>query len=213
MTDDWTEREDRQAAAYDTIGDRYDEAFPHKEGQLAAGSWLLARLQPGARVLDVGCGTGVPTGSQLVAGGCDVTGIDLSAGMCALARTNVPEARFVQADLLDLDPADGRYDAVLAFFALLHLPKDRMGAALGVLHALLVPGGWFCLSMVEADLDDVPIPFLGSEIRVTGYLRDELRALIESAGFGIEEETPMSYAPASTQATPEVQLFLNCRRT
>jgi SAM-dependent methyltransferase len=212
VTDDWTERENRQAAAYDAIGEHYDEAFPHKEGQLASGSWLLARIQPGARVLDIGCGTGVPTVSQLVTAGCEVTGIDLSARMCELARANVPGARFRTADLFDLDPADGQYEAVVSFFTLLNLPRARMGEALTLIHKLLVPGGWFCLSMVEADLDDVAIPFLGSEIRVTGYLRDDLRALIQESGFTVEEETPISYAPASTQAYPEIQLFLNCRR-
>jgi SAM-dependent methyltransferase len=212
VTDDWTEREDRQAAAYDAIGDYYDEAFPHKEGQLASGSWLLDRIQPGARVLDIGCGTGMPTVAQLVAAGCEVTGIDLSARMCEFARANVPGALFRQADVFDLDPADGQYEAIVSFFTLLNLPKARMGEALSLIHKLLVPGGWFCLSMVEADLDDVPIPFLGSEIRVTGYLRDDLRALVQEAGFIVEEETPLSYAPASTQAYPEIQLFLNCRR-
>lgn len=33
-----------QAEAFDAIGDRYDEAFPHKEGQLSAGEWLIDSL-------------------------------------------------------------------------------------------------------------------------------------------------------------------------
>ena len=53
---------------------------------------LLNQLPSGARVLDVGCGTGIPTARQLVAAGWEVTGIDISPVMLDLARRNVPEA-------------------------------------------------------------------------------------------------------------------------
>ena len=53
-------------------------------------------------MLDLGCGTGLPTARQLTDAGLRVTGVDLSAGMLALARANVPDAEFVQADLADL---------------------------------------------------------------------------------------------------------------
>lgn len=207
----WNERESNLAASFDRIGARYDEAFPHKEGQLEAARRLLDRLPPGARILDLGCGTGLPTARQLVDAGYRVTGTDISPTMLALARENVPEAEFRQVDIVDLD-ADQDYDAVVAFFSLLILPRARIPEALGLIRRALVPGGWLCLSMVEADLDDTPIPFLGHQIPVTGYFRDELRSLLEAAGFTIEDQTVLSYAPASTQAYPEVQLFFTCRR-
>jgi len=39
-----------QAEAFDAIGNRYDEAFPHKEGQVSAGEWLIRSLPAGSRV-------------------------------------------------------------------------------------------------------------------------------------------------------------------
>ncbi|WP_220502137.1 class I SAM-dependent methyltransferase [Microbispora sp. H10670] len=201
-----------QAEAFNRIGARYDEAFPHKEGQVAAGEWLIKQLQPGARVLDVGCGTGAPTAQQFAEAGCEVTGIDISPVMLDLARKNVPVGTFFETDVLDLDASLGTFDAVTAFFSLLMLPRPQIERALGRIHAVLAPGGLFSLSMVEIDLDDVPFQFLGAPVRVTGYLRDELREVVEAAGFTVLSENHLSYAPATTQAPPEIQLFVNCRR-
>jgi len=205
-----------QAEAFDAIGNRYDEAFPHKEGQIAAGGWLASALPAGSRVLDLGCGTGLPTARQLVEAGLRVTGVDLSPGMLASARRNVPGADFVQADIADLIEggplAPGGFAAVTAFFTLLMLPRAEIPFALDAIRDLLEPGGLLALSMVEADVDDVPIPFIGQTVRVSGYLRDELRKVVSGAGFEVVKDDAYSYAPAATDVPPEGQLFLYCRR-
>jgi len=209
------ERLAAQALAFDRIGKAYDEAFPHKEGQLAAGEWLTERLQPGARVLDVGCGTGVPTARQLADAGCDVTGIDISEGMLDLARREVPGATFLRldvADVPDVGPSRGGFDAIVAFFSLLMLPRAEIPSTLRRLYDLLDPGAYFLLSMVEADLDDVPIRFLDCPMRVTGYPGAELRALVGEAGFEVLDLRHLSYAPADPEMPPEVQLFIYSRR-
>ncbi|WUH95761.1 class I SAM-dependent methyltransferase [Streptomyces sp. NBC_00433] len=198
------------------MGDRYDEAFPHKEGQLAAAEWLAAAVPPGSRVLDLGCGTGLPTAGQLSDAGLRVVGVDLSAGMVGRARANVPKAEFLQADIADLpagEPlAPGGFAGAAAFFSLLMLRRAEIPATLRAVYDLLEPGGLLALSMVEADVDDVPIPFLGHTIRVSGYLRDELRQVVTDAGFEVIQEDAYAYAPASTDVPPELQVFLRCRR-
>ncbi|MEU1196376.1 class I SAM-dependent methyltransferase [Streptomyces sp. NPDC005813] len=211
----WLDRSG-QAEAFDAIGDRYDEAFPHKDGQLSAGKWLIEQLPARSRVLDLGCGTGVPTSRQLADAGFEVVGIDLSGGMVELARSYVPAAMFHQMDIADLRPGGprdlGRFDAVAAFFSLLMLPRAEIPLALATIRHLLVPGGLFVLSMVEADVDDFSIPFLGNTIRVSGYLREDLLKVIEAAGFDVVEESSYTYAPAVSDVPPEEQVFLCCRR-
>lgn len=209
---DWTRRQTAQASAFDEIGAGYDQAFPHKEGQLEASDWLSGQLPAGARVLDIGVGTGLPTARRLQAAGLSITGMDISAGMLDLARRNVPGAELHQRDVLDLDDSVGRFDAVVAFFTLLMLPRSDIPEALRRIHAILDVGGLFALGMVEADLDDAPIPFLGRELRVTGYPRDELSAVVEKAGFAVTDLREYAYEPTSPQAPPEVQLFLYCHR-
>ncbi|MGW2286401.1 class I SAM-dependent DNA methyltransferase [Streptomyces phaeochromogenes] len=205
-----------QAEAFDAIGDRYDEAFPHKEGQLSAGEWLIDSLPAGSRVLDLGCGTGVPTTRQLTDAGFEVVGIDLSRRMVQLAGEYVPGATFHQLDIADLRPGGpqdlGRFDAVAAFFSLLMLPRVEIPLALQTVRHLLVPGGLFVLSMVEADVDNYAIPFLGNTIRVSGYVLEDLHKVIEAGGFEIVKEDSYTYAPAVADVPPEEQVFLCCRR-
>jgi ubiquinone/menaquinone biosynthesis C-methylase UbiE len=207
----WMERQAAQARGFDAIGARYDEAFPHKEGQLACIDRLLTGLPRGARVLDAGSGTGLPTARRLVEAGCAVTCVDFSPAMLELARANVPEATFVLGDLLDLPDHPDQYEAVAAFFSLLMLPRKKIDVALRLFHRVLAPGGRLALAMVEADVDDMPIPFLGNWLRVTGYSRDACRGVLERAGFEVEWEEVLTYVPEQA-AMPEVQLFALCRR-
>ncbi|GHD87189.1 class I SAM-dependent DNA methyltransferase [Streptomyces naganishii] len=205
-----------QAEAFDRISSRYDEAFPDKEGQLAATEWLVGSLPAGSRVLDLGCGTGVPTARRLSEAGLEVVGVDLSEVMVALARDHVPAGEFHRADIADLRPGGprdlGRFQAVAAFFSLLMLPRAEIPLALRTIRHLLVPGGLFALSMVEADLDDFPIPFLGGRIRVSGYRREELRAVVEAAHFEVVGESAWTCVPAGPDVPPEEHLFLRCRK-
>jgi len=212
-TDDgWTRRQQEQAAGFDAIGGRYDEVFPHKDGQVHAGELLLERLPAGARVLDVGCGTGLPTARQMVTAGCVVTGIDISPVMLDLARRNVPEATFVRRDAVDVDAGLGRFHAVVAFFSLLMLPRREVVRTLARLRDVLLPAGWLALGMVEADLDDVTLSFLGAPVRVTGWPRAQLRRLVGDAGFTVEVEDARSYLPPAPDAPPETQLFILAHR-
>lgn len=207
-----------QAAAFDTIGDAYDDAFGQREAQLAAGQWLARSLPARARVLDLGCGTGIPTAAQLVQAGFDVTGVDISAEMLRLARRNVPEVALHRLDMTALRPDGddglGRFDAVTAFFSLLMLSRAEIAEMLATIGDLLVPGGLLALAMVEMDQDYQQVPFLGSEIRISGYPREELNRMLEPAGFTILEDHVVAYRPTdtSTGAEPEMQHYLRCRR-
>lgn len=75
-------------------------------------------LRPGARALDVGCGTGWFTRRLSAIQGLQVTGIDLNAEWLAFARSRDPRSTYLQADALALPFADNSFDHVLSVAAL-----------------------------------------------------------------------------------------------
>jgi ubiquinone/menaquinone biosynthesis C-methylase UbiE len=88
---------------------------------VAALTAALERLQP-ARTLDVACGTGFLT--RHLAG--ELTGLDQSERMLAIARERIPAATFVCGDALDLPFPDGSFERVFTGHFYGHLePIDR----------------------------------------------------------------------------------------
>lgn len=200
----------RQAAAFDAIGERYDDVFPHKSGQIIATQWVIDRLAPGARVLDLGCGTGVPTAGMLAETGLEVVGIDVSTEMLTLARRNVPTGRFVAMDAMELDGSLGDFDAVTAFFSLLMLRRADIPRVLRRIRGVLRPGAVVAIGMVEGDLDYVPLSFLGQQVSVTAYPRADLEAAIRAEGLHVLEVDVEEFEPASADVPAERQIFLYC---
>src|SRR5689334_22250812 len=134
------------AQTFDALGIQYEHAYGHHPERLAAIDWLAARLPPGARVLDIGSGTGRPAADLLTQAGHAVTGIDVSATMIDIARRQVPGARFEQVDVRDFATEDASWDAVCAFFSLLLMPRRDLDATLRRIAGWLAPGGYFILA-------------------------------------------------------------------
>jgi SAM-dependent methyltransferase len=207
------------ARVFDSIGAHYGEAFSDKPGQRDSGDWLLDRLRETGRrspsVLDVGCGTGVPTARQLVDGGCEVVGIDASPVMLDIARHNVPEAIFVERDLHDLaglHPVEERFDAAVAFFSLLVLPRREIEEVLEDIRQELKPGAFFVLGMVEGDTDYLLRDFLGEKVPLTAYPRGDLRDLLTSHGYAVVEFVAQDWAPPPGSPAPhQTHLYARCQ--
>jgi indole-3-acetate monooxygenase len=76
-------------------------------------SLLNNHVRPGVRILDMGCGTGIPL-TLTLSNTFDVTGVDISARQIELAGRNVPTARCIQDDVTTLDCAPASFSAVVA---------------------------------------------------------------------------------------------------
>jgi len=104
---------------------------------------FLARLSPGARVLELGCGSGADS-AAMIAAGFDVDPTDGTPQMAAEAERRlgrpVRVLRFAELD------ADEVYDGVWANACLLHVPREGIADVLARIWRALKPGGIFYAS-------------------------------------------------------------------
>ena len=153
---------------------------------------LLQELPPGARVLELGCGAGVPI-ARALAQRFDVTGVDISARQIELARQHVPQARFVQADMAQLDLPPESYDGIAAFYALFHIPREQQPRLLANIASWLRPGGLLVATMgIRASKGDVEEDWLGAPMYWSSYDSETNVRLVREAGLEIvqaREET------------------------
>ena len=159
---------DTEAAAYATYS-----------SDKAERKWLArfaARLEPGASVLDFGCGSGWAA-DAFARQGFRVSALDGSAGLAAEARRRygvvVRVARFEALD------DEGRHGGIWASFCLLHDTREAMPGHLARLHRALEPGGWLYLGLKEGAGESRDR--LGR--RYTYFGEAEIGGLLVGAGF------------------------------
>ena len=143
-------RRDLVRRGYDAIS----RAYRDDDGRGSAGTdestdqyarWVddLAQLLASrARVLDLGCGAGVPATKLLAERGFDVLGVDISAVQVERARRLVSGASFEQADMATWEHEPGTFDAVVSFYALIHVPIQDQRNLLPRIRRWLRPGGY-----------------------------------------------------------------------
>ena len=197
--------------------EKYNQMPRSRQGLSAAGEWrTLEPLLPdfaGKEVLDLGCGYGWHCVYAAEHGARQVTGIDLSDKMLAVARqkTSAPNVEYRCCAIEDADFADGSFDIVLSSLAL-HYVEDYVGVVQNV-HRMLRPGGVFLFSCehpvftagVNEDwiydkdgnpeywpVDDYYYPgerstlFLGKRVRKYHHTLTQILMGMLNAGFALE---------------------------
>lgn len=145
------EAQARAARTYNAAADFYDDpanAFWDRFGRST-----VTRLgpAPGARVLDVCCGSGASALPAAEAVGPDgsVLGVDLAEHLLDLARAKarrrgLTNVTFRTGDMLDLDLPDAAFDAVVCVFGIFFVPD--MPAAVRELWRRVRPGGQLAIT-------------------------------------------------------------------
>ena len=172
---------------YDHIAEQHEEwaSGVRVEERAKYTSVLIEKLLKGAEVLELGCGSGMPTTQQL-AEKFAVIGVDISARQVALAQQKVPAAKFIHADMTTLDFPDDSFDAVTAFYSIIHVPRQEQVELLNKIASWLRPGGLLVITMgahsTEAYFNE---DWLGMPMYWSNFDSETNRRLVKEAGLNI----------------------------
>ncbi len=165
--------------SYDTVAETYERIHAPRLREPARDLIRATDLSAGARVLDVGTGTGVAAAEAVsaIGDGGSVVGIDGSTGMLAVARRERPQVRTIAAVVIDLPFRDGTFDAVVGNFVIAHFTKYQ--TALHDLLRVLRPGGRLAMTAWSDGQDELTRTWL--ELVWSVVPRDVLEAAMADA--------------------------------
>jgi SAM-dependent methyltransferase len=185
-------KRDAYRTSYDVVADEYVRQIFDELAHKPLDRELLDRFAVQVRglgpVCDLGCGPG-HVARYLHERGVEVCGVDLSPAMIEQARRLIPGVEFRQGDMLALDASDGAWAGIVAFYSLIHVPREKMLRALGELYRVLRPGGVllvsFHIGQETVHLDE----WWGRRVCVDFFFfqPDEVADYLRASGFEIEE--------------------------
>ncbi len=190
MRDEASEFRNAVREGYDDLAAAYAEGRSHDSPGVELVEAFAADLPAGSRILDAGCGAGEPVAARL-ADDHEVVCLDASREQLRLAAESGVDAALCQGDLAALPFRDACFDAVVALYSVIHVPRDQHAAVFEGFHRVLGPGGRaLVVSGTEAWEGENP-DWLdeGTAMRWSFHGPETTRRLLRDAGFGIEAET------------------------
>lgn len=197
---------------YDAIADDYADLFRDilaKVPMDRAVLGLYAELVgAGGRVADLGCGPGRVT-AHLHGLGLDVSGLDLSAGMLAVARRENPGLRFEQGSMLEPAFPDGSLDGVVSWYSSIHTPVEKLPALYAEFHRVLAPGGHLLLAFQVGDEPRHLAEPFGHPVSLDFHRRrpEATEALLRESGFAPHARMTREPDPALDEKVQQAYLI------
>ncbi len=144
------------------------------------------RVPHGSLVLDLGCGAGVPV-TQRMLDARRVVGIDVSPAQLSLAHSLVPDGQLVQGDVTQLPFRPGAFDAAVALYSLVHVPRAEQLPTLRRVAECLRPGGVFAANFGTGGSDDsIQDDWLGVPMFFASFDPHTNERMVRHAGLRIE---------------------------
>lgn len=214
---------------FDALNISYEKAYRNNPFKVAAIKKAIALLEPASKVLDVGCGTGVPVSELLAEAGLEVVGFDISPKMIEFAQKRV-KGTFSVSDMLQFKFEDEDiFSGVFMIFAHLQLSYAAVHTAVFKYVSALKPGGIFVLGQMPSDtyvkeedidsydetrtyVEDYNAPFMGEPLPTFMMSEQGQRNFLMSMGLEIVSETVDKFQPDNEICEPEMQQYIIARR-
>lgn len=166
---------------YDEIAEEYLKS--KDESTLIFAKKLEEQLEPGSKILDAGCGAGIPIAKYL-SEKFQVQGIDISSKQVKLAKKLVPGAEFKKADMSDPGFENETFDGIICLYALIHVDRTRHLEILRKFYSLLKTPGYLmiCMQLGEGEGE---ADYMGTKMFWSGYGQKQNIELLKKSGFAV----------------------------
>lgn len=220
-----TEINHKEHDMWDALNMEYEDAYKNNPYKEALVKDAISRLEPGSRVLDLGCGTGAPVAQMLAAAGMIVVGTDVAPRMVELAK-RCCKGEFQVANMIDYEP-EGTFDAIFIIYSHLGLTYSAFHAVVSKLVPALSPNGLLAIGqspadMIEADnpcwdethtyVSGYDLPFWGKPFATLMFTKVGQRRFLESAGLEVIYDTIDTFQPDNANCAAERQQYIIARR-
>jgi SAM-dependent methyltransferase len=178
--------------SYDAVADEYVRRIYDELQHKPLDRQLLDRFADGIQaaglVGDLGCGPG-HVARYLHERGVKMIGVDLSPGMIEQARRLNPGIPFQQGNMLALDVEAEAWAGAVAFYSIIHIPRDEVVGALVEIKRVLRPGATFLVAFHIGEeaihLDELWGKPVSADFIF--FRPDEMENYLTAAGLVIEE--------------------------
>ncbi len=171
---------ERNARAWDE-----DRARARPAGERRWIERFLTEAGSGARILDIGCGSGEPIARDIINAGHEVAGVDGSASLIALCQERFPGHRWIVADMRGL-ALNARFSGVLAWHSLFHLPADDQEKMFSIFAAHAAPGAALMFTSGSERGESIG-SWRGEPLYHASLDTAEYEALLKAHGFALVE--------------------------
>ncbi|MGH3716587.1 MAG: class I SAM-dependent methyltransferase [Micromonosporaceae bacterium] len=176
--------------SYDTVAEDYAKLVPPLFAEDPLGRAMLAAFAELVRadgrraVADLGCGPGHVT-AHLDSLGVSVFGVDLAPKMVEIARRTYPKLRFEVGSMTALDFPDGELGGIVAWWSIIHLPREVLPAVFAEFHRTLAPGGNLLVGFHVGHEQRRPERAYGHPVSYDSYRwpPDQVAGLLSRAGM------------------------------
>ena len=177
------------------IYDRFAETYDKNRGlfdmtDVITDFYKRLHYQTG-QLLDLGCGAGEPFPAHFIQQGWQVTGVDFSQKMLALAHYYQPSLKTICTDICEAEFSNDEFDAVTAIYCIFHIEYKKHEEIFRKIYRWLKPGGKSLFTYATKEYTGAEVfngykEFMGEQLFYSHTAPAELTASLKSIGFTIE---------------------------